>query len=624
MNGMNDSRPPDGRRPPAEHQSSPGGPGKGRSELLSFEEARARLLAQARVVPEVEELDTLVACGRVLAADQVSTVTMPPWDNSAMDGYALRVEDVPAPGTRLPVSQRIPAGSVGKPLLPGTAARIFTGAPLPAGADAVVMQAPSPVLKNPYADTGDFMRGLKTAAHQLPQLAGGAVAFGGDVASRASKALGGDGSVGDAIQNYGLGVYKRHEGDTQQLSKPSDSFTNVLKNPRDLGRYLKYNAGYMGGQLLESAAVMGAGALAGSEVPGAGNLAGAAAGLVARPMVERMVLKKAAELVAEKGLAKEAAEAAARTAVKKKLGAEAGAGAAGLALNTGQELGSIYHDQLEQAQSEGRPVTAGDLTRVGGAAVAAGAVYTLADRLNLGAAARGVQVAEGAGKSVLRRRAEAAGKEMLKQGAIGGGTELAQTALERYGAGQPMTGDEAVQDYVDSTAAGVVGGGMTSAGAGLHVQRPAPGSLTDAANVLSQPANGPIARAAQEGVANGAVAAAAQQAPAPAEAPSAQSTRIDPGHAPWADPSTGELANPSPADMIRALADHMVAQHQATGDMRIDPQQIAEAWGVTKSAVERTRKAAATMASDQLAAAERAAMAPPAAPAPEPTPEAGR
>jgi molybdopterin molybdotransferase len=111
-----------------------------RPDMLSFEEARARLLAQARVVPGVETVDTLSARGRVLAADQLSTVTVPPWDNSAMDGYALRVADVPAPGTRLPVSQRIPAGSVGQPLAPGTAARIFTGAPLPAGADAVVMQ----------------------------------------------------------------------------------------------------------------------------------------------------------------------------------------------------------------------------------------------------------------------------------------------------------------------------------------------------------------------------------------------------------------------------------------------------------------------------------------------------
>lgn len=111
-----------------------------RPDMLSFEDARARLLAQARVVAGIDVVDTLAARGRVLAADQASTVNVPPWDNSAMDGYALRVADVPAAGTRLPVSQRIPAGSVGHALQAGTAARIFTGAPLPAGADAVVMQ----------------------------------------------------------------------------------------------------------------------------------------------------------------------------------------------------------------------------------------------------------------------------------------------------------------------------------------------------------------------------------------------------------------------------------------------------------------------------------------------------
>ncbi|MGH8797745.1 MAG: molybdopterin molybdotransferase MoeA, partial [Caldimonas sp.] len=68
------------------------------------------------------------------------TLDVPPADNTSMDGYAMRAADVPAPGTILPVSQRIPAGVVGTPLEPGTAARIFTGAQVPAGADAVVMQ----------------------------------------------------------------------------------------------------------------------------------------------------------------------------------------------------------------------------------------------------------------------------------------------------------------------------------------------------------------------------------------------------------------------------------------------------------------------------------------------------
>lgn len=108
--------------------------------MLSFDEAYERLLGFARPVREIEQIDTLSAAGRVLAQSLRAPFDQPPMDNSAMDGYALRAADVPAPGTRLPVSQRIPAGSVGHELAPGTAARIFTGAPLPPGADAVVMQ----------------------------------------------------------------------------------------------------------------------------------------------------------------------------------------------------------------------------------------------------------------------------------------------------------------------------------------------------------------------------------------------------------------------------------------------------------------------------------------------------
>ena len=108
--------------------------------MLSFDEAYEKLLGFVRPVREIETVDTLMASGRVLAVALHSTINQPPMDNSAMDGYALRAADVPAAGTRLPVSQRIPAGSVGHALQPGTAARIFTGAPLPERADAVVMQ----------------------------------------------------------------------------------------------------------------------------------------------------------------------------------------------------------------------------------------------------------------------------------------------------------------------------------------------------------------------------------------------------------------------------------------------------------------------------------------------------
>jgi molybdopterin molybdotransferase len=108
--------------------------------LLGFDDALERLLAAARPVAESEAVPLLEADGRVLAAPLTAPLDVPPLDNSAMDGYAVRCADVLAAGARLPVSQRIPAGSVGHRLEPGSAARIFTGAPLPEGADAVVMQ----------------------------------------------------------------------------------------------------------------------------------------------------------------------------------------------------------------------------------------------------------------------------------------------------------------------------------------------------------------------------------------------------------------------------------------------------------------------------------------------------
>ncbi|MDP2004825.1 MAG: molybdopterin molybdotransferase MoeA [Rubrivivax sp.] len=110
--------------------------------LLSLDDALARLTAAAagHAITETEALSTFDALGRVLAADVLSALDVPPADNTSMDGYAMRCADVPAAGTLLPVSQRIPAGHVGQPLQPGTVARIFTGGQVPAGADAVVMQ----------------------------------------------------------------------------------------------------------------------------------------------------------------------------------------------------------------------------------------------------------------------------------------------------------------------------------------------------------------------------------------------------------------------------------------------------------------------------------------------------
>ncbi|WP_175052539.1 molybdopterin molybdotransferase MoeA [Paraburkholderia sediminicola] len=109
--------------------------------MLSTAEALATLLSAASPIPGTESIPTLDALNRVLSADVISPLDVPPMNTSSMDGYAIRAEDLATDGNRrLPISQRIPAGHAPEPLKPGTAARIFTGATVPPGADAIVMQ----------------------------------------------------------------------------------------------------------------------------------------------------------------------------------------------------------------------------------------------------------------------------------------------------------------------------------------------------------------------------------------------------------------------------------------------------------------------------------------------------
>jgi molybdopterin molybdotransferase len=108
--------------------------------LKPIEEALDFLLQHVRPMTEIERVPTAQALGRVLAEPVRSLISVPPWDNSAMDGYAVRHADLVDGPSQLSVSQRIAAGSAGSNLQPGTAARIFTGAPIPSGSDTVVIQ----------------------------------------------------------------------------------------------------------------------------------------------------------------------------------------------------------------------------------------------------------------------------------------------------------------------------------------------------------------------------------------------------------------------------------------------------------------------------------------------------
>lgn len=156
-----------------------------RAPLMSLDEALKTLLAQISPLMGVESVATLDADGRILAQDLVSALQVPAFDNSSMDGYAVRSADVQEAGIELTVTQRIAAGHFGLPLLPGQAARIFTGAPVPPGADAIVMQEQTEQVS---ADTPNQVRFLAPAmAGQWVRRSGEDVRMGDAVLKRGQK-----------------------------------------------------------------------------------------------------------------------------------------------------------------------------------------------------------------------------------------------------------------------------------------------------------------------------------------------------------------------------------------------------------------------------------------------------
>ena len=132
--------------------------------MLSVRDALDFMLAAARPITATETVSTLEANGRVLAQALASTIAVPAADNTQMDGYAVRAADCASGHATLALTQRIPAGQVGQFLAPGTAARIFTGAMIPEGADAVVMQeqcdntAPDAVTIKHAPQAGEWIR----------------------------------------------------------------------------------------------------------------------------------------------------------------------------------------------------------------------------------------------------------------------------------------------------------------------------------------------------------------------------------------------------------------------------------------------------------------------------------
>lgn len=171
--------------------------------MLTADQLLDALLARARGVNEIETVAVADALGRVLAVPQVSSVSVPPLDNSAMDGYAVRVADIAGPGTRLAVSQRIQAGAVGEALRPGSAARIFTGAPVPAGADAVLMQ------EDCAADGNAVVVGRLPRIGEHIRRAGEDIAVGAQVLATGTRLGAAEMGLAASVGLAGLPVFRR-------------------------------------------------------------------------------------------------------------------------------------------------------------------------------------------------------------------------------------------------------------------------------------------------------------------------------------------------------------------------------------------------------------------------------
>lgn len=167
-----------------------------RPGLMGLDDALLQLRLHALPLVGVDTVPTFEADGRVLAQDVVSALQVPPQDNSSMDGYAVRCADVRQAGVALRVTQRIPAGQQGAALKPGEAARIFTGASIPPGADAVVMQ------EDTQAVSDDDAQGIPQVLVQLVPLPGQWIRRSGEDVRRGDIVL----SRGERLQPTSLGL----------------------------------------------------------------------------------------------------------------------------------------------------------------------------------------------------------------------------------------------------------------------------------------------------------------------------------------------------------------------------------------------------------------------------------
>jgi hypothetical protein len=331
------------------------------------------------------------------------------------------------------------------------------------------MTVPStePVAAKPAEDTGDFLRGGAVALEQTPALAYGALGFAG----AAGEKLFGEGGSMSSLKKFGLSEYQTRMKEIGATAKETDDVTKAWAKAKqgDLGAlvdWAQYGVGYLGGNIVETVATSALGAFAGAAVSGpaapVGAVGGAVAGAVgkeatktvAKNLIEGMVAKEAARL-AEKAGVDTATDVMLKEATKnvaKNIGSTTALAGSGIIKSTG----GIYGEAEEQAGKEGRELDGGDLARIFGSGVIAGLSEAAVDRLGLGVAAGKINI-PGAGRPGRALIGGAAGV------GIEGGQELFQTAIERFGAGKTLTGEDAMNEYINAFALGGLGGGTVGA-----------------------------------------------------------------------------------------------------------------------------------------------------------------
>lgn len=345
-----------------------------------------------------------------------------------------------------------------------------SGAPVEKGGNAFDPRAylglqSTPTETQKPADSGDTGRGFTTALEQTPALLKGAVGFAGAVGEKTF----GEGGAFTALKKYGLEGYQKDMEKIGAKAKETDDVTKAWDRAKqgDIGAlvdWAQYGIGYLGGNVVETAATALLGSAVGSMTAGpAGTVAGAAGGAVGKEatkgfvknLVEGMVAKEAARLAEKEGLqtATEQITKEATKSVARGIGSTAALVGSGII----KETGSIYGEAVEQAQ--GKDLDGGDLARIFGSGVVAGMSEAVLDRLGLDAVTGKIKI-PGGGR---------VGSAFVG-GAVGlgaeGGQELFQTAVERFGAAKALTGEDAINEYINAFALGGLGGGTIGAAVG--------------------------------------------------------------------------------------------------------------------------------------------------------------